>query len=80
LQMVPLDHPFLWRISQEATLLGASLLTLFPIVQVLFSVLVTQLTVSLHAGSLVSCHKFLSLFLCFNRWSMPGNSISDAKL
>jgi hypothetical protein len=32
---------------------------------------VTQLTAVLHAGSLVSCHNFLSLCLCFNYRSKP---------
>jgi hypothetical protein len=32
----------------------------------------TQLTADLHAGSLVSCHSFLSVCLCFNNRSKPG--------
>jgi hypothetical protein len=35
---------------------------------------VTQLTAVLHAGSLVACHNFLSLRLCFNSRSRPGIS------
>jgi hypothetical protein len=38
-------------------------------------VFVTQLTAVLHAGALVSCHSFLSLCLCFNKWSKPGRSL-----
>jgi hypothetical protein len=33
---------------------------------------VTELTAALHAGTLVSCHNFLSLRLCFNSRSIPG--------
>jgi hypothetical protein len=33
---------------------------------------VTQLTAVFHAGSLVSCHNFLSLCLCSNNRSRPG--------
>jgi hypothetical protein len=36
---------------------------------------VTQLTAALHAGSLVSCHNFLSLRLCSNSRSRPGISL-----
>jgi hypothetical protein len=36
---------------------------------------VTQLTAVLHAGSLVSCHNFLSLFFSFNSRSKPGRSL-----
>jgi hypothetical protein len=36
---------------------------------------VTQLTAVLHAGSLVSCHNFLSLRLCFKSRSRPGVSL-----
>jgi hypothetical protein len=36
---------------------------------------VTQLTDVLHAGSLVSCHNFLSLCLCFSKRSNPGRSL-----
>jgi hypothetical protein len=35
---------------------------------------VTRLTAALHAISLVSCHNFLSLCLCFSKWSSPGRS------
>jgi hypothetical protein len=35
---------------------------------------VTQFTVALHAGSVVSCHNFLSILLCFNGQSKPGSS------
>jgi hypothetical protein len=38
-------------------------------------VFVTQFIAVLHAGSRVSCHKFLSLCLCFNRRSKPGKSL-----
>jgi hypothetical protein len=33
-----------------------------------------QFTAALHAGSLVSCHNFLSLFLCLSKRSKPGRS------
>jgi hypothetical protein len=36
---------------------------------------VSQLTARLNAGSLVSCHKFLSLHLCFYDRSRPGISL-----
>jgi hypothetical protein len=36
---------------------------------------VNQLTAVLHAGSLVSCHNFLSFRLCFNSRSRPGISL-----
>jgi hypothetical protein len=36
---------------------------------------VTQLTAVLHAGSLVSCHNFLSLCLCFINRSKSGSSL-----
>jgi hypothetical protein len=36
---------------------------------------VTQLTAVLHAGSLVSCHNFLSLRLCFNSRSRSEISL-----
>jgi hypothetical protein len=36
---------------------------------------VTQLNSVLHAGSLVSCHNFLSLRLYFNSLSRPGISL-----
>jgi hypothetical protein len=36
---------------------------------------VTQLTVVLRVGSLVSCHNFLSLFFSFNSGSKPGRSV-----
>jgi hypothetical protein len=32
----------------------------------------TKLTAVLHAGSLVSCHNFLTLRLCFNSRFRPG--------
>jgi hypothetical protein len=35
----------------------------------------TRLYADLHAGSLVSCHNFLSLRFCFNRNSNPGLSL-----
>jgi hypothetical protein len=35
----------------------------------------TQLTAALHAGSLVSCHNFLSLFLCLIKRTKPGRSL-----
>jgi hypothetical protein len=37
--------------------------------------LVTQLTAVLHAGSLVSCHNFRILCLCYNKRSRPGRSL-----
>jgi hypothetical protein len=37
--------------------------------------LVTRLTAALHAGSLVSCHNFLSLCFCFSKWSNPCRSL-----
>jgi hypothetical protein len=33
---------------------------------------VTQFTAVLHPGSLVACHNFLSILLCFNKQSRPG--------
>jgi hypothetical protein len=36
---------------------------------------VTHLSAVLYAGSLVSCHSFLSLHLCFNSRSRPGSSL-----
>jgi hypothetical protein len=36
---------------------------------------VTQLTAVLPAGSLISCHNFLSLRLCFNSRSRAGRSL-----
>jgi hypothetical protein len=35
----------------------------------------TQLNVVLHAGSLVSCHNFRGLCLCFNSRSKSGRSL-----
>jgi hypothetical protein len=40
---------------------------------------VTQLSAVLHAGSLVSCHIFRSLYLYFNNWSRPGRSLFISK-
>jgi hypothetical protein len=39
----------------------------------------TQLTAVLHAGSLVCCHNFRSLCLCFNNRSKPGRSLLRSK-
>jgi hypothetical protein len=39
----------------------------------------THLTAFLHAGSLVSCHNFRSLYLCFNNRSKPGRSLLGPK-
>jgi hypothetical protein len=52
----------------------------FPPFKCLFAVIrliafVSRLTATLHAGSLVSCHNFLSLCLCFNNRSRPGQSL-----
>jgi hypothetical protein len=44
----------------------------FPVI--LLIVLVIQFNAVLHAGSRVSCHNFLSLFLCSSSRSMPGIS------
>jgi hypothetical protein len=39
----------------------------------------TQLTTVLHAGSLVSCHNFRSLCLCFNNRSKTGRLLLRSK-
>jgi hypothetical protein len=36
---------------------------------------VIQLIAVLYAGYLVSCHNFLSHFLCFNKRSKPGRAL-----
>jgi hypothetical protein len=38
----------------------------------------TRLTAALHPGSLVSCHNFLILFLCFISPSSPGRSLFNS--
>jgi hypothetical protein len=40
----------------------------------------TQFTVVLNTGFLVSCHNFLSFLLCFNRRSKPGISYFQSKI
>jgi hypothetical protein len=56
----------------------------FPLSKCLFTVIrlidfVSQLTAVFKAGSLVSCHNFLSLHLCFNSRSKPGRSLFRSK-
>jgi hypothetical protein len=43
------------------------------------TVLVTQFTAILHAGSRVSCHNFLSLCLCLSRRSGPSRSLFSSE-
>jgi hypothetical protein len=38
-----------------------------------------QFNASLHVGSLVSCHSFLNLFLCFSNLSKPGISVFNSE-
>jgi hypothetical protein len=50
--------------------------------QVLFSgpfSCVVYFTAALHAGSLVSCHNFLSFLICLNKWSRSGVSYFRCK-
>jgi hypothetical protein len=62
------NRPFCLKCDLSFLYLGFPLLSaLFRVI--LLIVLVTQFTASLHAGSWVSCHNFLSHCLCFSRWS-----------
>jgi hypothetical protein len=57
----------------------------YPFTKALFRTIplisrVTQFSAALHAGSLVSCHNFLSFLLCFNKRSEPGISYFRSKI
>jgi hypothetical protein len=82
-RLVPLVHLFIcdiaighrtWGvISQFATFLFHLSSAFLRLIRLM--VLVTQCTAILHAGSQVTCHRFLNLRLRFSRLSTPGRSL-----
>jgi hypothetical protein len=64
--------------SQFANFVSHLSSDLFPTILLIFRV--TQFTVVFHAGSLVSCHNFLSFPVCFNKRSRPGISYLRPKI